>query len=108
MGEAIEIKDNISGKENVGLSSMFMRTSLDPTVIAIDLLDSQKEELINMANLVYSLTPENSRGIPLWLDLVDEEVKISDRLLEALMETYLDRDIYEKFFIPTRSKRKGR
>lgn len=105
MGEAIEIDDQVNTKGESGYSSMFMRTSLDPNIIGMDILDSQKEHIGEMANLVYTLTPENSRGIPLWLDLIDKEVKISDKLIESLMETYLDRDIYEKFFKAARTKR---
>lgn len=104
-GEMIVIKDDINKKEKTGYASVFMRTSLAPTVIGIDIIDSQREYLEEMSRLVFTLTPENSRGIPLWLDLVDQEVKISDAIMKGLLERYLDRDIYERFFIAERSKR---
>jgi len=58
-----------------------------------------------MAKLIVTLTPENSRGVPLFLDIVDKEVKITDDLIEALLERYLDRDIYERLFVSERDKR---
>lgn len=104
-GEMILIKDKVNKKKDEGYSSIFMRTSLTPTVIGIDIIDSQSEYIEEMARLILTLTPENSRGIPLWLDIVDQEVKLSDKMMKALVEEYLDRDIYERFFISERSKR---
>ena len=47
----------------------------------------------------------SSRGVPLWLDIVDKDVKITDEILTTLLEEYLDRDVYERFFISERDKR---
>ncbi|MCK9444047.1 MAG: DNA double-strand break repair nuclease NurA [Tissierellaceae bacterium] len=104
-GEIIYIKDEVSKKYEYEYSSVFMRSSIAPTVIGMDIIDSQKGHIEEMSRLVYTLTPENSRGVPLWLDLVDKEVKISDTIMEGLMEKYMDRDIYERFFIPERARR---
>lgn len=104
-GEMIVINDDVNNKKDSGYASVFMRTSLSPSVIGMDILDSQRKSLEEMSRLVFTLTPENSRGIPLWLDLVDKEVKISDAMMKGLMEKYLDRDVYERFFIAERSKR---
>ncbi|HLR21502.1 MAG TPA: DNA double-strand break repair nuclease NurA [Tissierellaceae bacterium] len=104
-GEVIMIKDEVNKKEPEGYSSIFLRSSLDPSVIGMDIIDSQKEYMEEMARLVFTLTPENSRGVPLWLDIIDEEVNISDDIMKALMERYMDRGVYERFFIPERDKR---
>lgn len=104
-GEMIVIYDEVNKKGNQGYSSVFLRSSLQPSVIGMDILDSQRNYIEEMANLVFTLTPENSRGVPLWLDIVDKEVKISDDLIRALMERYLDRDVYERFFVSERDKR---
>lgn len=103
--EAIFIRDQVNKKDPEGYSSMFLRSSLAPTVIGMDIIDSQKEYMEEMGRLVLTLTPENSRGVPLWLDIVDKEVKISDQIMKALVEQYMDRDIYERFFISERDKR---
>ncbi|HZK33476.1 MAG TPA: DNA double-strand break repair nuclease NurA [Tissierellaceae bacterium] len=104
-GEMIIINDSVNKKKQHGYSSLFMRSSLAPTVIGMDIIDSQKQYIEEMGKLVFTLTPENSRGVPLWLDLVDQEVKISDAIMKGLMEKYMNRDIYERFFISERAKR---
>ncbi|MEW8973840.1 MAG: DNA double-strand break repair nuclease NurA [Tissierellaceae bacterium] len=104
-GEIIVIRDEVNKKEPKGYSSAFLRSSLAPTVIGMDIIDSQREHIEEMARLVFTLTPENSRGVPLWLDIVDKEVKISDEIMRALMERYMDRGIYERFFVSERDKR---
>src|SRR5699024_7386286 len=98
-GEIILIEDEVNKKKPEGYSSVFLRSALSPAVIGMDIIDSQKEYIKEMANLVFTLTPENSRGVPLWLDIVDKEVKISDELMKNLMEEYMDRSIYERFFV---------
>lgn len=104
-GEMIVIKDEVNKKNVEGYSSIFMRSSLAPTVIGMDIIDSQKEYLEEMGRLVFTLTPENSRGVPLWLDIVDKEVQVSDAIMKGLMERYMDRDLYERFFVSERAKR---
>nr|WP_300004735.1 DNA double-strand break repair nuclease NurA [Tissierella sp.] len=104
-GEMIIINESVNKKGPEGYSSCFIRSSLTPTVIGMDILDSQKNSLEEMGRLILTLTPQNSRGIPLWLDIIDEEVKISDQLMKGLMERYMDRSLYERFFIAERDKR---
>lgn len=104
-GEMILIRDDANRKEPQGYASVFLRSSLQPSVVGMDIIDSQRDRLEDMANLVFTLTPENSRGVPLWLDIVDKEVKISDDMMKGLLETYLDRGIYERLFISEREKR---
>ncbi|EOD01066.1 DNA double-strand break repair nuclease NurA [Caldisalinibacter kiritimatiensis] len=104
-GEMIIIdEDNLVEKKD-DFNSCFIRTSKEPTVIGMDILNSQKDFIKEMADLVFTLTPEKSRGVPMWLDIVDNEVKISDNMMKGLLEKYLDRDILEKLFISERSKR---
>lgn len=104
-GEMIAIDDQVNSKHKSGYSSVFMRSSLAPFAIGMDIIDTQKSYLEEMARLVFTLTPENSRGVPLWLDLVDKEVKISDEIMKGLIEKYMDKDIYERFFVSERSRR---
>ncbi|QQY79876.1 NurA domain-containing protein [Keratinibaculum paraultunense] len=104
-GEMITIHGEVTKKTKEGFSSLFMRSSKAPTVIGMDILDSQKKHLEEMARLVLTLTPEDSRGVPLWIDIVDSEVKITDDMVRGLMESYLDRQILEMLFISERDKR---
>jgi len=58
-----------------------------------------------MARLVFTLTPQSSRGVPLWMDIIDSEVKIPDQMIKGFLESYLDRRIFEMLFISERDKR---
>ncbi|HHV38235.1 MAG TPA: DNA double-strand break repair nuclease NurA [Tepidimicrobium sp.] len=104
-GEMILIDEGVTKKSDEGFSTLFMRSSQSPAVIGIDILDSQREYLEYMARLILSLTPEDGRGIPLWLDIVDREVRIPNQMIKGLLESYLDREILELFFVPERDKR---
>ncbi|MBS4537924.1 DNA double-strand break repair nuclease NurA [Clostridium sp. D2Q-11] len=105
MGETLIPEIQNIPKYEEGLSSLFIRSSRSPMITGVDILNSQRSYLKEMANLVYTLTPENSRGIPLWIDIIDKEVRISDKLMRGLLDRYLDRDILEKLFVSERSKR---
>ena len=109
-GEAVLIRNEINKKFikdglGEGFSSAFMRTSKFPGAVGLDILDTQEKYLEEISNLIYTLTPMSSRGVPLWLDIVDKDVKITDEILTTLLEEYLDRDVYERFFISERDKR---
>ncbi len=104
-GEMVPIQAEVTKKAEEGFSSLFMRTSEAPNVIGMDILDSQSRYLEDMARLVFSLTPKDGRGVPLWIDIVDCEVRIPDKMIRGLLESYLDREILEKFFISERDKR---
>jgi hypothetical protein len=88
-----------------GFKTAFLRSSRDPQVIGIDVLKEQQQDLKKMADLVYTLTPIDGRGIPLWLDIVDNEVRISDKMMESLVETYLDPDLKRRLFYSKRNDR---
>lgn len=104
-GELINIYDDMTKKSKAGLSSLFLRSSDNPSVIGIDILDSQKKELEDIVRLILAITPRGSRGIPLWLDIVDSEVRIPDKMIRGLLESYMDKSILEVFFVPERDKR---
>ena len=105
-GEILEIYNQKNNKYIDGnLVSAFLRTSSSANAIGLDIIETQRKYLENVANLTYSLTPKSSRGVPLWLDIVDKEVKITDALIRSMLEEYLDRDIYERFFVSERDRR---
>nr|WP_272879016.1 DNA double-strand break repair nuclease NurA [Clostridium sp. Cult2] len=104
-GEMVPIQAEVTKKAQEGFSSLFMRSSEAPNVIGMDILDNQRNYLEEMAKLVFTLTPKDGRGVPLWIDIVDSEVKIPDKMIRGLLESYLDREILEKFFISERDKR---
>lgn len=101
-GDMIEIKEV---KGDRGLRKCFMRTSNDPHVIGMDILEEQSDMLNDLADLVYTLTPENGRGIPFWLDIVDSEVKITNKLVDSIVDTYIDPANKRRFFTAKRDNR---
>lgn len=104
-GEVLEITEIKTEKTQKGIKTLYGRFSKDPQVIGLDFLEEQFEEAVKYLDLLYTLTPREGRGIPLWLDIVDKDVKVTDDMVKALVETYIDRDIRERFFNPKRNKR---
>lgn len=104
-GEALLINNSVNKKFSYSLSSAFLRSSTYPGVIGIDVYNRNKTELFDIASLIYTLTPENSRGVPYFLDIVDSEVKITNIMMESLLKDNLDRGYYERFFVSERDKR---
>ncbi len=101
VGEMLEIAPGLF-KE--GFRTCFMRSSMDPKPIGIDLPEEQQGYLNEVGNLVFTLTPRDGRGIPLWLDIIDKNVRVSDAVMEGLLSTYLGED-YVEFLKPKRQKR---
>lgn len=106
MGEAIFLPESLNKKWLEGFSSAFLRTSKHPGIIGIDILNSQMEFIKNVANLAYTLTPESSRGVPFLIDMVDKDVKLDDSLVDELIKSYMDKDIYERYYRSERSMRR--
>lgn len=100
--ELLEVKD--IGLTH-GFKKAFFRSARDPGVIGLDLLKEQQTKLDFAAQVVDALTPEDGRGIPIWLDIVDSEVRISNQMLDAMVENYIDPDLKQKLFHSKRSDR---
>lgn len=83
----------------------FARFSEDPLPIACDFLLEQKNIVIDTLRFIYSITPSSGRGIPLWIDIVDNEVKITKEMTDLLIENCLDYTVVEKYFTGKRNKR---
>ncbi|WP_350343712.1 DNA double-strand break repair nuclease NurA [Proteinivorax tanatarense] len=87
------------------LSTIFYRPSNDPHPVGMDCLFEQKGKIEEMVSLANHLTPKGGRGIPIWLDIVDNEVRITTKAIKALIENHLDEDIKRVFFVPKRDNR---
>ncbi|WP_162200275.1 DNA double-strand break repair nuclease NurA [Neofamilia massiliensis] len=105
-GEGYILDDSYNKKVDQGFSSMFLRMASYPGVTGLEVLEGQRANLYNIANLCYSLTPQMSRGVPLIIDMVDKEVKIDDKLMREIVLAYLDSDLVERFFRSERSMRR--
>ncbi|WP_241154406.1 DNA double-strand break repair nuclease NurA [Staphylospora marina] len=87
------------------LWKMVFRSSKSPQPIGLDGLQAQREERLSLVRLVYSLTPEQGRGIPFWLDIVDNQVRVTDPLVESMVEEFIDPDIRHRVLRAKRSDR---
>lgn len=69
----------------IALYTFFARFSEAPDVIGIDVLAEQADQVLALLDYLYSLTPARGRGIPVWIDVVDREVRLTD----AQLATYI-------------------
>ncbi|NEU32528.1 DNA double-strand break repair nuclease NurA [bacterium LRH843] len=92
-------------QHKAGLESAWIRFSSDPAITGFDMLEEQAMAKDEISRLLLTLTPRDGRGIPLWLDYVDREVRVTDKLVEALVEQYIDPEIAERFFKRKRQNR---
>ncbi|MGA8942975.1 MAG: DNA double-strand break repair nuclease NurA [Thermoactinomyces sp.] len=106
VGEAYEWEGWSQGQQaETRLWKMVFRASRSPQPIGLDGLASQREERLHLAELVYSLTPEQGRGIPYWLDIVDRQVRVTNPLVETMVEQYIDPEIRYRLLSSKRSDR---
>lgn len=89
-----------------GIKRCFTRFSDDQHVICIEYLERQEDRIKEALTLLLALTPEDGRGIPLWLDIVGSEVNITEKMGKALIETYISPEIRYRILSAKREKRK--
>lgn len=83
----------------------FARFSNDPLPIACDFLPEQSEGIQDMLRLVYTLTSKEGRGIPFWIDIVDNEVKLKEDAAEMMIDSHIDAVYKERYFTGKRNRR---
>ncbi|OYD06382.1 DNA double-strand break repair nuclease NurA [Paludifilum halophilum] len=88
-----------------GLWKAVLCSSRGPQPVGVDGLVSQSGDRDALIRLVHSLTPVQGRGIPLWLDIVDKEVRVTDPLVEAMVEQFIDPDLRHRLLVPKRNDR---
>ena len=101
-GEWLKINEDIEIKK--GYYTSFARFSKHPQVIGIDFLKEQMDEVDTTMDLIASLTPINSRGVPIWVDMVDANVRITQKETDVLLSS-MDIDIREKFIMANHDRR---
>lgn len=110
-GEVLELHEAAYGKpmsdeeEGAPLRRWFMRPALAQGVVGVEMLDDQVAlaRQMRLPDLLFSVTPPDGRGIPVWLDLVDREVRLTDAELAAYVEL-LDPDL-RRILQPKRNDR---
>lgn len=100
-GEIYQLQEKARGEKE----RLYVRFAGHPQVVAVDYLTDQERELEPALNFLYSITPAHGRGIPLWLDVVDAEVRLSREQVEAMITACLDPAMVEVFLRPLRANR---
>lgn len=104
-GEAFFLHDELNLKKESSISTIYLRPGNDPMAISIDFPNflGDKRELIT--NLVRTLTPDMSRGIPFILDIVDKYAKVTDKDMQYFMKKYISEDVKRLYLDEARQKR---
>jgi hypothetical protein len=100
-GEMYRLQERTKGEKG----RLYVRFAGHPQVVAVDYLMDQEREVEPALNFLYSITPAHGRGIPLWLDVVDAEVRLSREQVEAMIAACLDPAMVEVFLRPLRANR---
>ncbi len=95
-------KDGEEG-EAAPIRTWFMRSAYDPGVVGVEMLEEQVADMPSLIDYLFTLSPADGRGIPIWLDLVDREVRLTKVELEAYLEL-LDPQL-RRFFVSKRDAR---
>lgn len=104
-GEAFFLHDELNLKRESSISTIYLRPGNDPMAISIDFPNflGDKRELIT--NLVRTLTPDMSRGIPFILDIVDKYAKVTDKDMQYFIKKYISEDVKRLYLDEARQKR---
>lgn len=104
-GEAFFLYDEFNLKKESAISTIYLRPGNDPMAISIDFptFSVDKRELIT--NLVCTLTPDMSRGIPFILDIVDKYAKVTDKDMQYFIKKYISEDVKRLYLDEVRQKR---
>lgn len=104
-GEAFFLHDELNLKKDSSISTIYLRPGNDPMAISIDFPNflGDKRELIT--NLVRTLTPDMSRGIPFILDIVDKYAKVTDKDMQYFIKKYISEDVKRLYLDEARQKR---
>lgn len=103
-GESFRMREEIEFKSSE-IYTAFARFSRHPQAVACDFFREQAGEAGRILNFLYTITPQGGRGFPLWLDIVDQETRITNQDVEMMLSTYLGRDLVEVFLMPHRERR---
>lgn len=103
-GECLFVSPELKVKGE-SLYTVFARLSRHPQPVAVDFLREQAAFAPQVMRYLYTITPSGGRGIPLFLDVVDAEVRLGKRDVGLLADTCLGRELREIFFTPQRERR---
>lgn len=102
-GEALIVGPEAGIKR--GLATAFVRWGVHPRPTAVDVREKDAGRLGELLDAMAPLVPPEGRGIPLWLDLIDHDVRIRAEEAERLLEARLGPGLYHAWLRPLRQQR---
>ena len=104
-GEAFFLYDEFNLKKESAISTIYLRPGNDPMAISIDFPSVSVDKWELITNLVRTLTPDMSRGIPFILDIVDKYAKVTDKDMQYFIKKYISEDVKRLYLDEARQKR---
>ena len=104
-GEAFFLYDEFNLKKESAISTIYLRPGNDPMAISIDFPSVSVDNRELITNLVRTLTPDMSRGIPFILDIVDKYAKVTDKDMQYFIKKYISEDVKRLYLDEARQKR---
>jgi hypothetical protein len=102
VGEAFLLDDRYFGGK---MWRAVFRPSDSPVPVGLDGIIGQLDDQLDLIRLVYTLTPQQGRGIPYWLDIVDNQVRVTNALVQTMVEEYIDEDLRRRLLVTKRDER---
>lgn len=102
-GEAF-IPDQAHAIKSERLAVAFVRYGSEPCPIGIDLRVQDADKLPEVLNRIGMVTPKHGRGIPLWLDVIDRDVRLHQHEVEQWLRVGLG-PLYDAVLVPHRRRR---
>lgn len=102
-GEALVLGPEVGIKR--GLATAFVRWGALPRPTAVDVRERDAGRLGELLDAMAPLVPPEGRGIPLWLDLIDHDVRLRVEEVERLLEIRLGPGLYHGWLRPLRQQR---
>lgn len=102
-GEYIHFYNENRIKKNY--CTVFARLASAPQACGCDFLPDQEEKIEKTMDFLNTLTPRHGQSIPAWLQIVDAEVRLRKKEMDRVVNTCIDKDIYERYFKANRERR---
>lgn len=102
-GEAF-LPDPETGVKSGRCATAFVRWGSEPRPIGVDVRRKDEDRLPALLDALAATVPAQGRGIPLWLDVVDRDVRLHNQDVERWLQVGLG-ELYETLVVPHRLRR---
>lgn len=106
LGRPLELGEG-EGGQGPAIRRWFMQSSQGGAAIGLDFLEDQaaRYDLTWVAEYLFTLTPADGRGVPVWMDMVDRQVRITEEEIQTWVNTFLSVEVRRRLLASKRSQR---